>query len=104
LPLLRRGYSIQRKNLGNRIIEEFEAAGNRSITTVAPGALGNEKELKITYETWTSTKLRLILLMISNDPRYGISTTRVIKIGLDEPDKSLFEIPAAYKVIDQSAQ
>lgn len=39
--------------------------------------------------------------MISDDPSYGKSTTRLTNIKRDEPDKSLFEIPADYKIIDR---
>lgn len=98
------GYSVQRENLGSRIIEDLEATGIRSTTTLAPGAVGNEKEFKTTYETWTSTKLRITLLTISDDPRNGTTTTRVTKIRLDEPDKSLFELPADYRIVDQPTE
>lgn len=95
------GYSRKTESLGNRIIEGIETRGSRGISTIAPGTIGNEKEIQTVSEGWFSEELRLTLLSITNDPRLGVSTMRLTNIQLSEPDKSLFEIPADYKIIDR---
>lgn len=95
------GRTSTREPLGNRTIEGIDATGMRILTITAPGVIGNEKEIRQVSERWFSDELRLPLLTISDDPRFGKSTTRLINIKRDEPDKSLFEIPADYKIIDR---
>lgn len=95
------GYSSKTEPLENRIIEGIEVKGSRSISTIAPGTIGNEKEIQTISEGWFSPELLISLLRITEDPRYGKTTTRLVNIKRDEPDKSLFEIPADYKIIDR---
>lgn len=97
----RPGYTPQKEPLGSRTIEGIITNGTRYKRIIAPGTFGNEKEIQISSETWYSPELSLTLLFISEDPRYGITTTRLTNIKRDEPDKSLFEIPADYKITDR---
>jgi hypothetical protein len=95
------GYNSRSEDLGSRTIDGIETTGRRFIITIAPGTVGNEKAIETVSESWYSSLLRIMLLNTNSDPRTGVSTTRTINIKRDEPDKSLFEIPADYKIIDQ---
>ena len=100
-PAPRPGYSSRREELGSRVIDGIETVGTRYVHITAPGTIGNEKTIEAVYESWYSPTLKVTLLSTSNDPRSGVSTTRLINLKRDEPDKMLFEIPADYKIVDQ---
>jgi hypothetical protein len=54
--------------------------------------------MQITYESWYSTKVRLMLLIVTNDPRSGETVTRFTNLVLDEPPADLFQVPPDYTV------
>jgi hypothetical protein len=58
--------------------------------------------MKIVSEQWYSPELQVLILTIHRDPRRGETIYRLINIKRFEPDRSLFEIPANYIVIDKS--
>jgi hypothetical protein len=45
----------------------------------------------------------MTLLIVGNDPRYGTQTVRVTDINRI-PAPALFEVPADYKVVNESKQ
>ena len=94
------GYSTKSESLGSKIIEGIETTGNRFITTVAPGTIGNEKSIEMISETWFSPELRVIVLSKRSDPQMGDYTFQLKNIKREEPAPSLFEIPADYKIIE----
>jgi len=89
-----------REDLGTQMIEGLEARGERITRTIRAGAEGNDQPIQITSEIWTSAKPRLLLLNITNDPRYGESVTRLTNLVLDEPPADLFQVPADYTVVE----
>lgn len=93
------GYSSKSESLGTQIIEGIETTGNRFVTTIAPDTIGNEKAIETVYEGWFSPELRITLLSKRTDPQTGDYTTKVTNIKRTEPDKSLFTVPADYKII-----
>lgn len=88
--------------LGKKIIEGVETRGTRRVWTLAAGAIGNDKPLITTEDTWYSSKLKLVLLSVRDDPRFGRTTYSLIDLRLTDPDKSLFRIPPGY-TIEKSA-
>jgi hypothetical protein len=88
------------EDLGTQVIEGLEARGERIIQTIPAGAEGNDQPIQITHEIWTSAKPRLLLLNITNDPRYGETVTRLTNLVLDEPPADLFQVPADYTVVE----
>ncbi len=88
-------------DLGNRTIEGVEARGIRTTTTYPIGAVGNDRAFDVVHETWYSQDLQMTLLVVRNDPRYGIQTVRLTDLNRS-PDPLLFEVPADYKVINES--
>jgi hypothetical protein len=87
-----------REDLGTQVIEGFEARGERITRTIPAGAEGNDQPMQITWELWSSGKLPLQLLTITNDPRYGESVMRLTNLVFEEPPAELFQVPADYTI------
>jgi hypothetical protein len=86
----------QAESLGKRTIEGVETTGTRRIWTIPVGAIGNDRALVTTEETWYSPKLRLVLLSVRDEPRFGKTTYSLTNLKLTNPDKSLFVVPPGY--------
>ena len=91
---------FSRDSLGTQSIEGVMAEGSRTTVTYPIGAVGNDRPLTTTTETWTSPELKMVVLSKNSDPRSGESTTRLTNISRSEPDPSLFQIPADYEIIE----
>jgi hypothetical protein len=92
------------ERLGTQTIEGVLAEGTRMTTTYPVGFLGNDRPLTTVTETWTSREIRMPVLTKTSDPRSGESTMKLTNISRAEPDPSLFQPPAGYRVLDQSGQ
>jgi hypothetical protein len=92
------GPEAKKESLGSRTIEGIQADGTRITRTIPAGAIGNDKELVITHETWRSPDLKLVLLSTQDDPRFGQTTYSLTNIQQGQPDETLFQIPTGYKV------
>jgi hypothetical protein len=88
------------ESLGTQTIEGVLAEGSRTTVTYPIGAIGNDRPITTTTETWNSPGLKTVVLSKNSDPRNGESTTRLINISRAEPDPSLFRIPANYEIIE----
>ena len=86
------------ESLGKQTIEGVEAEGTRNVTTIAAGAIGNDRPIEIVFERWYSPELQTVLMTRHTDPRFGETTYRLTNISRDEPARSLFEVPAGYTV------
>jgi hypothetical protein len=86
------------EKLPDRTIEGVMATGIRRTTTIAAGAIGNEKPIRIVSEEWRSPDLQVLVLTDLNDPRSGRSTYKLLKINRAEPDPALFKVPGDYTV------
>jgi hypothetical protein len=84
--------------LGTKSIEGISVTGTRATTTIPAGAIGNDKDLVITRETWYSADLKLVVQSTQIDPRFGESTYTLTNIQRSEPDPSMFQVPAGYTV------
>ena len=93
------GYVIERREAQ---VEGIEAEGTRSIITIAVGQIGNDRPIVIVSERWYSPVLQAVVLSKHNDPRVGENVYRLTNINRAEPTKSLFELPADYKVEEAS--
>ncbi|MDQ4120417.1 MAG: hypothetical protein M3209_03115 [Acidobacteriota bacterium] len=87
------------ESLGVREFEGFKAEGTRTVTTIPAGAIGNEQPIEMVYERWYSKDLEMIVYSKRSDPRLGEQTYRLTNISRSEPDRSLFTLPADYKVL-----
>jgi hypothetical protein len=90
------------EDLGTQTIEGVLAEGKRMTTTFPEGFFGNDRPITTVSETWVSPDLHVVVLSKYSDPRSGDSTTELKNLSLNEPDASLFQIPADYTVTDQS--
>ncbi len=91
-----------RRSLGSRTIETDLSDGTLLTTTVPAGAEGNGRPIVITTETWTSRELNMRILSTRNDPRDGVTVTRLTHILHREPVSELFKLRAEYVVIDET--
>lgn len=90
-------YDTKTEQLGSKNIEGIEAEGTRTVTTIPAGAIGNERPIETVYEKWYSKELQLVVMSKRSDPRFGEQTYRLTNIVRNEPDPSLFSVPAGYK-------
>jgi hypothetical protein len=88
---------IKRESLGTQEIEGVTAEGTRITRTIPAGAIGNEKPIEITVETWRSPDLHVLVLSKRSDPRFGETVYKLTDIKRGEPDASLFQVPSDYK-------
>jgi hypothetical protein len=88
------------EDLGTRTIEGVEAKGTRRTTTIPAGQIGNDRAIDIVSEQWHSPELQTLVYSRHSDPRMGETTYRLTRLSRAEPSKSLFEVPADYKVVE----
>jgi hypothetical protein len=92
------GSNTATESLGTKTIEGIEVVGTRSTSTIPAGAIGNDKDLAITREAWHSAELKLDVLNIQDDPRFGQTTYSLTNIQRSEPEAALFQVPSNYKI------
>jgi hypothetical protein len=85
-------------DLGKRKINGVEAQGTRITRTIPAGAIGNEKPIAIVTERWYSADLQMNVLVKHSDLRMGENVFQLTDIQRQEPDASLFKVPADYTV------
>jgi len=94
--------TVTSESLGTQVMFGVEVAGTKRSTTYPAGSwMGNDRPLTITSESWTSSELGTVYSKNSN-PDGTVSTVTLNDLSTAEPDPSLFEIPAAYKVVDET--
>jgi hypothetical protein len=85
-------------SLGTQTINGISAEGTRITRTIPEGAIGNEKPIVITVERWYSPELQTVVMSKRSDPRTGDSVFQLTNIQRQEPDASLFQVPADYTI------
>lgn len=90
------------ENLGLQRIEGVQAEGKRTTTTIPAGEIGNTLQIEITDESWFSPELQTQVMTKHHDPRSGDTIYRLTNISRREPDRSLFQVPADYTIVDTS--
>jgi hypothetical protein len=86
--------------LGTQEIAGVQAQGTRTTETIPAGKIGNEKPIVITDERWYSPDLQVDVLVKHSDPRMGDVVYQLTNINREEPDASLFQVPADYTVVN----
>ncbi|HWC97153.1 MAG TPA: hypothetical protein VG456_10395 [Candidatus Sulfopaludibacter sp.] len=92
------GANVKTEALGKQTIEGVVAEGTRTTVTIPAGSVGNEQPIQVVSERWYSPELQTIVLSKHSDPRSGDTTTRLANISRAEPARTLFEVPADYKI------
>ena len=89
---------VKTESLGKQTIEGVLAEGTRATITVVAGLVGNDRPFDIVSERWDGVELQTIVLSKHSDPRMGEFVYRLTNITRSEPARSMFEIPADYKI------
>jgi hypothetical protein len=89
------------ENLSSQSINGVTAQGIRTTMTIPKGQIGNNKDIKVLTERWSSTDLQMLVKSINSDPRFGDTTYQLNKVVQTAPDPALFQIPADYTVTEQ---
>jgi len=89
------------EDLGKRFIAGVETEGTHDTLIYNPGVYGNDRKMTVENEFWWSAQMGLNLLSIKTDPRIGKQTFTVTELAEGDPDPSLFQLPAGFKVVDR---
>jgi hypothetical protein len=73
---------------------------NRTVETIAVGAMGNNRPIESVVERYYSPDLKMTVFSRRADPRSGESIYRMTEIKRSEPDASLFRVPGGFSEID----
>jgi TonB family protein len=92
--------TVNTQQLGKQMVEGSECDGERVVTTIPTGAIGNDRPIETVNETWYSPELKIMILSKRGDPRFGESTYSVTNIIRSEPDAALYQPTSEYKLID----
>ena len=87
------------ERLSPKVIEGVRVEGIRRTSTIAAGAIGNERAIVVATEEWTSPELKVLVLSEHSDPRTGTSTYKLVNLKRTEPAASLFQVPSDYTII-----
>ncbi|HUI56561.1 MAG TPA: hypothetical protein VLY04_16410 [Bryobacteraceae bacterium] len=90
------------QQLGTKLIDGVLVEGRQQTTVYPIGFQGNDGPITVVSEHWYSPDLRLTVLSTTNDPRSGVSTTKIANLSRSEPDPSLFMVPAGYSIVDET--
>lgn len=96
------GQGVKKESLGRQTMEGVPADGARTTTTIPAGQVGNDQPMVIVTERWYSPDLQVYLLTRHTDPRAGETVTRLTNLTRGEPARSLFEVPADFKVTEEN--
>jgi hypothetical protein len=91
----------QRESLGTKLIDGIPVQGTKWIHTIPAGAQGNDHPMSTVRESWYSSELREMIESTSSDPRNGVNIMRLTNIDRNNPDPSLFQVPADYEIVDE---
>ncbi|HVV44720.1 MAG TPA: hypothetical protein VHC72_05930 [Bryobacteraceae bacterium] len=75
------------------------AKHSRVTITIPPGAIGNNREIKVVNERWYSDELKVLIKSVNTDPRFGVNTYELTDIKQTDPDPALFRPPADYTLV-----
>lgn len=88
------------EDLGSQTMEGVLVTGLRTTRTIPAGEIGNERPITIVTEVWSSPELKTVVYSKRIDPRMGEQTFRLTNIVRTEPSRSLFMVPADFKIVD----
>jgi hypothetical protein len=89
------------ESLGKQVMEGVNAEGTRYVSTIEAGAIGNDRPIQISSESWYSPDLQMVIMSKHSDPRTGDESFRVTDISRGEPAAYLFQLPAGYQISER---
>lgn len=87
-------------DLGTKEIAGVKAEGKMRSYEIPAGAIGNEKPIVVTDESWFSPELQVTVYKKHSDPRSGEQVYRLENLRRAEPAGELFAAPAGYTITD----
>ena len=100
----RAGNQVTNEDLGVETVNGVLATGTRRTQTIPAGQIGNNRDIHVVNERWYSEDLQMLIKTVNSDPRFGVTTYELTDISRDNPDASLFQVPAGYTVTDTPAR
>ncbi len=98
------GTTTKNENLGTQTIFGVTAIGTRNTVTYPVGTFqGNDQPVTQVNENWRSVQYGLVLRSLNAGPN-GDTTTTMKDFSIDEPDPSLFQVPAGYQIVDETGE
>ena len=94
--------NLSTQDLGTETVAGLPLHGTRKRRTVPAALSGTGHEITITDDYWYSDDLKVYLVLKHNDPRTGEQIVGITKVDRREPDPSTFQIPSAYKIVDET--
>lgn len=91
---------LSRESLGDQTLDGLRVTGTHEAINIAPGTIGNDRELVLSREFWYSADLKTNLAVTRKDPHDGIQAIRLTIQSRSEPDPAIFAIPSGYSVKD----
>jgi hypothetical protein len=88
--------------LGKKTIQGFEAEGKRSSMSFAYTIGGEKKTVIGSSDNWRSEDLKTTISSKTVYPNSTEVDRDLINISKAEPDPKLFQIPADYKIVDET--
>jgi hypothetical protein len=85
------------EDLQPQVVNGMHSRGKRTTTTIPMGAFGNDREIKVVNEQWSSDDLQVLVKSTNSDPRFGVTSYELANIVQNPPDPALFQIPSDYK-------
>ncbi len=86
------------ESIGKQMIEGVNAEGTRNVSTIEAGAIGNDRPIQVTGESWYSDELQMVVMSKHSDPRTGDESFRLTNINRSEPGAYLFQAPSGYQI------
>ena len=90
------------EKLDPQVFDGILAEGQRQTMTIPAGSQGNDRDINVVTEMWTSPDLHMIIYRKSSDPRSGDSIMHFNNLSRNEPDPQLFLVPPDYQVVDET--
>jgi hypothetical protein len=92
---------LTRDSLGTQTMNGLTVTGTKETTTIAPGTIGNEREVSSTREFWYAPDLKTNLAVTRMDPRDGTQVIHLDVQSRSDPDPAVFAIPQGYTIKDE---
>ncbi len=94
--------NLTTRDLGTETVAGLILHGTRKERTVPASVSGTGHDVTITDDYWYSEDLRVYLVLKHNDPRTGEQIVGIVTVDRKEPDPSTFQIPPAYKIVNET--
>ena len=93
---------MKEEELGTQSVGTVELRGIRKSRTVPADQSGTGQQIVIVDEYWYSADLSIYMIIKHNDPRTGEQIVAVSEVSREEPQATVFEVPARYRVVDET--